>query len=397
MKFSIKLIGIGVLSLWLLSVLYQTWLVHQKSSVWKNQNDFTLPAFHHESVRDEKLGETLSKLETFENMHKKDEETIKSLQEQLADDKQAVESLTENLKNAMAEFASDKSILDAELRKKDRKCSELTQQLQSKQWELNELAKKKVEGQHKSIIADIPGGTDDEGSPSESSATAASLFKTGEICSLFPSPSFTASSMWLEHLPTIITSSRNPDMPKFMGPESDNKIRHLLTNVLTPSRLRRGIQHLPTDLYSHSHDSVKNVMHIIEERIKDPRQNPPLRIAVFGGSLTLGRDCIPRSRKSSDRECSWVHRFELLINQFANTMMKNDGNCNGDVGSENGDFNTTCIVKVYNIGVGGTDSVVGSSMVKYWMYPDGLKEVGPDVIIHNYSTNGKLSLLQMSA
>eukprot|EP00554_Chaetoceros_debilis_P014818 CAMPEP_0194118656 /NCGR_PEP_ID=MMETSP0150-20130528/36484_1 /TAXON_ID=122233 /ORGANISM="Chaetoceros debilis, Strain MM31A-1" /LENGTH=776 /DNA_ID=CAMNT_0038810117 /DNA_START=45 /DNA_END=2372 /DNA_ORIENTATION=- len=398
MKLSIKLIGIGLLSLWLLSVIYQTWIVHQRSNVWRNQNhnDFISPAiFYHESssAKDDKLAETLSKLETLENMHVKDEKMMKSLQEQLAEDKQEIESLTENLKNIMSEFTSDKKDLGAESRKKDTKLNELTQQLQSKQWELNELAKVKVEGQYKSNIADAPGGTGDEGLPSsESSATTTeSLFKTGEICSLFPSPSFTASSMWLEHLPTIITSSWNPDMPKkLMGLESDDKIRHLLTNVLTPARLRRGISHLPTGAYSHSHDSVQNVMHIIEERIKDPQHNPPLRVAVFGGSLTLGRNCIPNSRKGADRECSWVHRFELLMNQFANKMMKNDGDCNGDAGSENGDFNTTCIVKVYNVGIGGTDSVVGSSMVKYWMYPDGLKEIGPDVIIHNYSTNDSL-------
>mmetsp|Transcript_19407 Transcript_19407/g.23129 ORF Transcript_19407/g.23129 Transcript_19407/m.23129 type:complete len:835 (+) Transcript_19407:153-2657(+) len=203
-----------------------------------------------------------------------------------------------------------------------------------------------------------------------------SLFEPHEICSFFPSPTFTASSIWLKYLPTIFNASQNPYIPKLITHQNNSTMRQLLNHVLTPSRMRRAIQHLPTGSYSYSHSSVKHVIDIIQKRIQDPENNPPLRIAVFGGSVTLGRGCEPGSRRMTQVECSWVRRFELLVNQFASIVMKKDDN--------NKNQN---IVEVYNNGVGGTATNVGAKMVKYWMYTGILKSVGPDVIIHSYSTN----------
>lgn len=90
-------------------------------------------------------------------------------------------------------------------------------------------------------------------------------------------------------------------------------------------------------------------------------------------------------------KCSCVQRFELLVNQFASIVMKKNDNTDDN----DPDKKSHNIVEVYNIGVGGTGSSVGASMVKYWMYPGMLKSVGPDVIIHSYSTNGKFHTLDI--
>lgn len=111
-------------------------------------------------------------------------------------------------------------------------------------------------------------------------------------------------------------------------------------------------------------------MGIIEKRLQDPESNPPLRIAVFGGSVTLGRGCDKTNlRKMQNKECAWPKRFERLINQF--------------FGRE--------IIQVFNLAIGGTSTISATSRVKYWMYGDPeLDKLGPDVIINSYSTNDSI-------
>eukprot|EP00957_Ditylum_brightwellii_P153854 11710660-Ditylum_brightwellii.AAC.1 len=140
-------------------------------------------------------------------------------------------------------------------------------------------------------------------------------------------------------------------------------MQSLLQETLLPSRMRRALIHMPTTF---SHNIVKHVVDIIQKRIQDPENNPPLRIAVFGGSVTIGRGCYGRGM--SNHNCAWPKRLELLINQFA----KMD------------------VVKVYNLGIGGTTSNVATRILNYWMYPKELSKVGPDVIINSYSTNDSL-------
>ncbi len=192
------------------------------------------------------------------------------------------------------------------------------------------------------------------------SEPATSVFRPNEICSHLHSQSLTTSQLWKKYLPEIMNASINPE---FLADEKNDTRRELLEQVLTPSRMRRSAIHLPT----FSHGIIKNVMEIVERRIQDPKKNPPLQIAVFGGSVTIGRGCLGK-KKGNGGLCAWPKRLELLINQF--------------VGME--------LVKIHNLGVGGTDSSVGTKIVKYWMYPDELMKFGPDVIINGGSTNDAL-------
>ncbi len=145
--------------------------------------------------------------------------------------------------------------------------------------------------------------------------------------------------------------------------EDDAKKPTILEETLSAFRLRKGAVHLPT----FSHDIVKNIVEIIQKRIQDPKNNPPLRVAVFGGSVTKGRACARHGRVHGN--CAWPKRFELLINQFASLD----------------------IVQVYNLlAIGGTSTPVGTNIVKYWIYPQDLANIGPDVIVNSYSTNDSL-------
>ena len=195
---------------------------------------------------------------------------------------------------------------------------------------------------------------------SNDKALEPSLFEPNHICSLFPSLPISSTRTWNQHLSGIYNASANHDLPDFESPANSLIRRYLLEETLTVYRLRRAVTHLP----KFSHEIVKRVFNIIEKRIEDPENNPPLQVAVFGGSVTLGRGCHQQQKE----QCAWPRRLEQLINQFA----KKD------------------IVKVYNLAIGGTASKVGTNMVKYWMFPEELKRLGPDVIINSYSTNDAL-------
>lgn len=201
--------------------------------------------------------------------------------------------------------------------------------------------------------------------PESPSTTSTSEFDPSDICSIFPATgASSATRLWSDHLPAILEASRNPKMADKETPEDPAKLREILEEILTPARMRRAVRHLPT----FSHHIVKHVVGIIEKRLQDPRKHPPLRIAVFGGSVTIGRECIPG--RISFFDCAWPKRFELLVNQF----FGND------------------VVEVHNLGIGGTGSSTGTNRVKYWMYPKNkpISKIGPDVIVNSYSTNDSL-------
>jgi len=201
---------------------------------------------------------------------------------------------------------------------------------------------------------------------SSNSNSSSVVFDPTNVCSVLPSSkAFSATRLWKEFLPAIFEASKNPLMPpEFQTEEENARLRTVLEETLSPARMRRAVRHMPT----FSHNIVKHVMGIVQKRISDPTNNPPLRIAVFGGSVTIGRGCTP-GRAMSFIQCAWPQRFELLINQF--------------FGQE--------IIKVFNLGVGGTNSNTGKDRIKYWMYNDiELSKVGPDVIVNSYSTNDSL-------
>lgn len=220
-----------------------------------------------------------------------------------------------------------------------------------------------------------------------------SVFEEGEICSYFSmgSSSYTSSKLWQTHLPQIFQASHHPSMPQksklstdeFGDPDSYNpseaKIMHdLLEDILTPTRLRKGLMHIPPSTKS-SHEIIYNVIRIVQNRIRSPEVYPPLNIVVLGGSVTLGRGC--DKARIQNKNCAWPKRLELLCNQFFSTVLN----------SKQSRKEGYSIVKVYNMAIGGTSTgSTATVLIDYWMYPKELKENGPDVIINSYSTNDSL-------
>ena len=177
-----------------------------------------------------------------------------------------------------------------------------------------------------------------------------------DVCCLLPAD-FTASSLWTEMLTNILTASSTSS--SLRGP-SEVELRKLLYSTVPPSRLRRALRSRPANVATIAH-----IAEILQARIRSPETSPPLKIAVLGGSVTIGRGCGPGMQ---DVACAWPNRFESLINSLAGIDL----------------------VKIVNMGNGGTSTSQGRVIIKYWMYPKELAKYGPDVIINSFSANDSL-------
>mmetsp|Transcript_6328 Transcript_6328/g.13084 ORF Transcript_6328/g.13084 Transcript_6328/m.13084 type:complete len:585 (-) Transcript_6328:223-1977(-) len=198
-----------------------------------------------------------------------------------------------------------------------------------------------------------------------------SIRRTKNVCSILSSAettsrtNFGATHLWEKLVPSILASSLDaPHMvQELRNAQTASKFKEILEETLSPSHFRRAVLNMPAV----SHRVVQRVMDIIEKRVEDPEKNPPLRVAVFGGSVTIGESC--HGKGKSNKDCAWPRRFEHLVNHF--------------FGRD--------IIQVYNLGIGGTGTSQAISFVKYWMYGNkDLETFGPDVVVNSYSTNDSL-------
>jgi len=199
----------------------------------------------------------------------------------------------------------------------------------------------------------------------------------GGICRALFDNGSSPAALWRNNVDRIFRASQNPNVPQYANA---TQLFDILSSsgVLTTDRLRQGLRTRPASEPSNQAAALKRVLDKIDGRLaatddSDVDESELVHVAVFGGSVTVGRGCWPESRGLVNRQCSWPRRLELLVNQLA--------------GKD--------IVRVHNLAVGGTGTEQGIVFVKYWMYPSNaesrvLRELGPDVIINSYSTNDSL-------
>jgi len=151
-----------------------------------------------------------------------------------------------------------------------------------------------------------------------------------------------------------------------------------LLYYLSPQRLQTTIKSIPRNKQM---DKVGRILDIAFKRYqyvqqkkngvifpddyKEPRK---VQILVMGGSVTMGIMCsnfnpVGRSTKIHRQDCAWPGRvFDFLNHLFPD------------------------VVEGYNIAMGGTNTKVGTDMLKYNLLPDNVPQQ-LDIIIHAYSTN----------
>ncbi|CAB9523611.1 expressed unknown protein [Seminavis robusta] len=164
---------------------------------------------------------------------------------------------------------------------------------------------------------------------------------------------------------------------------------HLLQ--LVSSRLPRSVQTIPR-----SWESVQSIMDVAWKRFEYFQRHPealvhekahpagvaddysdkdniprPVQIIILGGSIMQGTNCrkMVNQLQMKDlflplRDCCWGHRLGAFINQLFQVPL----------------------VEVTHIGIGGTNSATGTTLLQFELLPPQAAQ-HPDIIINGYSTN----------
>jgi len=192
---------------------------------------------------------------------------------------------------------------------------------------------------------------------------------SGSLCHRLTADGKTISSLWLEALPRILNACMHPDdLRQIHRPW----IQQLL-KIVTPQFLERSL------LVRLGEKNIRRVIGIIELRLQNATKHPPLLVAVYGGSVAEGTGCnkIPAELGNLEviesikgKNCAWPLRLQWLADTF--------------LGSD--------VVRVENIAVGGTHSILALPTLEYRLYPKNslMLQSGPDIIVNGYSVNDNL-------
>lgn len=127
-------------------------------------------------------------------------------------------------------------------------------------------------------------------------------------------------------------------------------------------------------MHSMPPQTIRKLVHIINERLRDPTNNPPLHIMVYGGSIAEGIDAdrldlANITMQGDAKEGRFSTQLELLFNEiiFPET--------------------TAPVVKVDNMATGGMTSDIGAFILDYALFPSGYPRQGPDVVIAAFAYN----------
>lgn len=141
-----------------------------------------------------------------------------------------------------------------------------------------------------------------------------------------------------------------------------------VANELNVPNLRTSLLH-PMDGHK-----MSRLLRIMELRLTDPDNNPPLHIMTFGGSVVIGYNSqfhlwhlngsVNRMTKGMERN-NWPAQMQRIWNEVV--------------------FDGKDVVRVTNMASGGATSDVGALALRYGLYP--LDHPPPDVIIHAFGNN----------
>jgi hypothetical protein len=207
--------------------------------------------------------------------------------------------------------------------------------------------------------------------------STASAFNGGNhnpICAMLATP-FTpsAGSLWMHNIDRIHQASRLAQDKDFSASDFTAQVLHMIS------------PRLPHSVKSHTREraSVDSIMKKAFARYQYLKQGgggaasstptPPVRIVVMGGSITKGVNC-DASIEGVDRIlCAWPNRLQNMINQLFGGK----------------------VVEVKAVGMGGTNSATGATILEYDLLPTYAKN--PDIIINSYSTNDMQAITRRQA
>jgi hypothetical protein len=221
---------------------------------------------------------------------------------------------------------------------------------------------------------------------------------TDERTSLTP----TALSLWMRNLRRIHASSRLvPNDEKYYYHDFTARLLHFIS-----SRLHFSTVSLPDSL-----ESVSRLVDRLDQRYEYRSSNssshpppPPVTMLVLGGSVLWGQNCHslplgmhrPREINMPPSECNYANRLEQFLNRMVMSFLT--GRLEDDRDSlDNREYSDDIpkLFKVVRVAMGGTNTNVGVSLLKYGLIPEAAR--GPDIVVNAYSTNDMHVLTQREA
>jgi hypothetical protein len=184
------------------------------------------------------------------------------------------------------------------------------------------------------------------------------------ICVMLATPFVpSAGSLWMHNLDRIHKASRLIEDTDFFASSFTAQVLQMIS-----PRLPMSVKSLTRE-----RTLVDSIMKKVYARYQYLKQGdpgaastpppPPVRIVVMGGSVTKGVNCISGIKGVNRFQCAWPNRLESMINQLFG----------GD------------LVEVKAVGMGGTNSATGATILGHDLLPADAKN--PDIIINAYATN----------
>lgn len=129
----------------------------------------------------------------------------------------------------------------------------------------------------------------------------------------------------------------------------------------------------------------QRLLAIINRRIENPYQNPPLEVMVFGGSIVLGTGAGVHTgwnlKAWSETEARWSTQLQDLLNHVLFHPHHHP--------TANHPHNI--VINVTNMANGGMTAGMSAIPLQYGIFPEG--HAGPDLIVASFGYNDMMALL----
>lgn len=190
----------------------------------------------------------------------------------------------------------------------------------------------------------------------------------------YPPPYFSFPALLREIQPIVLNATFQHIVEKVLGaanPSHEQRVslyRGLdrLLQMFDSDRLRRSLMNrMPMR-------TARKIMDIVDKRLIDPENYPPLRVMVFGGSVVEGVDA------------NIYHQGNVSFG-FLGVCI--DARFSSQLQTIMDEVISPGVVEVINMATGGLTSDVALPLLEHCIYPPGYPRQGPDLIISSFGIN----------
>ena len=136
--------------------------------------------------------------------------------------------------------------------------------------------------------------------------------------------------------------------------------------------------------------TLQRILAIINRRLQNPNQHPPLEVMVFGGSIVLGNGAGVHTGwnlKASGTDARWSTQLQDLLNH----VLFHQPACPTCPAHHPDTDTPRLVVNLTNMANGGMTAGMSALPLQYGIFPEG--HPGPDLIVASFGYNDMMALL----